>query len=98
MNPTNPYWTPPVKFVTHKLLKPIARNIGFQFRLPWPQPVTAGYYYGENPVWGRKEQVYTTQPEWFSTDNILPSSAGTPLINPHTKEMKYSRKDYTVQR
>ena len=97
MQATNPYWTPPAQFKTVKYLKPIARDLGFQFHLPWPLPVSAGYYYGENPVWGRKESVYSSQPEWFATDHIIPSSGGIPLMNPYTKEMTFNRQDYTVK-
>ena len=94
---THPYWTPPLVFGTRKSLKPIARDLGFQWQLPWPLPVTAGYYYGEQPVWGRRESVYSARPEWFAVDNIIPSSGNIPMVNPHTEEMKYSRKDYTVK-
>ena len=98
MQPTNPYWTPPVQFTRRKKLKPIARDLGFQFALPWQLPVSAGYYYGENPVWGRREMVFSAQPEWFSTDHIIPSSGNIPLMNPYTEEMKFSRANYTVKR
>ena len=98
MNITNPYWTPPTKFTTHKHLKPIARDLGFHFSLPWPLPVTAGYYYGEQPPLGRRELVFSSQPEWFATDNILPSSGGIPLVNPYTAEMQFKRSDYTIKR
>ena len=95
---TNPYWTPPVEFTTRKKLLPITNNMGFQFTLPWQLPSTAGYYYGENPVWGRREYVYSAQPEWYSVDNIVPSAGNVPLINPYTSAMKFSRADYTVKR
>jgi len=98
MNPTNPYWEPPVVYKARKHLKPIARDTGFRFQLPWPQPVSAGFYYGENPAWGRKEQVFSAQPEWYAVDNIIPSSGNIPMVNPHTREMKYKRSDYTVKR
>ena len=94
---TNPYWDPPTVFKTRKMLKPIARDLGFQFALPWPLPVSAGFYHGENPVWGRKQQVTASQPEWFATDNIIPSSGGIPLVNPHTAEMKFNRSQFTRQ-
>ena len=92
---TNPYWTPPVEFKTRKHLKPIARDLGFQWTLPWPQPSSAGYYFGQNPVWGRRQDVYSSLPEWFATDNIVPSTAGVPIMNPYTAEMKFSREKFT---
>ena len=94
---THPYWQAPKEYKPHTFQKPIARSIGFQFALPWRLPVTAGFYFGENPVWGRREQSTETQPEYFATDNIIPSSGGIPMINPHTQDMKYRREDHTVK-
>ena len=76
---------------------PIAHNLGFQWALPWPLPTTAGYYFGENPQWGRREYVTSSLPEWFAVDNILPSTGKQPLINPYTAEMRFSREDYTTR-
>ena len=92
---TNPYWEPPVVFKTRKFLKPIARDWGFQWTLPWPLPVTAGPYFGQNPQWGRRQNVYRSDGEWFATDNIIPSTAGIPLMNPYTEEMRFDREKYT---
>ena len=97
MNPTHPYWEPPTDFQTRKTLKPIARDLGFQFNIPWPLPVSAGYYFGENPPPGRKELVYDSRPEWYAVDNVIPSTAGIPLMNPYTEEMKFDRSKYTQQ-
>ena len=95
---THPYWEPPIEFKPRKQLKPIVRTMGFQFNLPWPLPVTAGYYYGEQPVPQRREYVYSSLPEWFATDDIMPSTGGIPLMNPYTHEMRFSRDDYTVRK
>ena len=95
---THPYWTPPVDFTTRKQLPPVARTYGFQWKLPWREPTTAGYYFGENPVWGRREQVFSSRPEYFAVDNIIPASGGHPLMNPLTKDMQFSRKHFTVQK
>ena len=95
---THPYWTPPVEFRTRKHMVPVARTTGFSWKLPWPLPTTAGYYFGENPVMGRREAVYSGKPEWFATDNVIPSSGNVPLINPYTPEMRFSRADYTVKK
>ena len=84
-----------MEFTKRKKLKPIARDLGFQFVLPWNQPTSAGYYFGENPVWGRRQDVYSSLPEWFATDNIVPSSGGIPITNPYTAEMKFSRAKFT---
>lgn len=97
MNPTQPYWTPPPVYSTRKTLKPVANTYGFQFTLPWPQPTSAGTYFGEGAVPGRRELVYRSDPEWHAVQNILPSSGGVPLINPYTAEMKFDREHYTAR-
>lgn len=97
MNPTQPYWTPPFKYKITKFQKPVVNTYGFQFTLPWPQTTTAGFYYGEGAVPGRRELVYRPDPEWFATQNIVPSSGGVPQINPYDPVYKFDREKYTVR-
>lgn len=101
MNATHPFWQVPVVFVGQKdfrqTLTPIARNLGFQFRIPWPLPVTAGFYDGQNPIWGRRELTFSSDPEYFSIEGTIPSTAGVPLVNPYTPAMQFSRKAVTTQ-
>ena len=97
MNPTSPYWTPPFQWRPQKTLQPITNTYGFQFTLPWNMPTSAGYYFGEGAVPGRRELVYRSDPEWFATQGILPSSGNVPLVNPYTQEMNFDRAHYTVR-
>jgi len=98
MNFTHPYWTPDASFRTQKFLKPISNNIGFTFQLPWPAPVTAGYYYGEGGenIFGRRTQVTDSRPEYFTVGgDVMPTTGGIPAFDPHGKVMTFSRKKYT---
>ena len=101
MNVTHPFWSAPKEFVGQKSFQqtftPIARNLGFQFQMPWPLPQTAGFYDGQNPVLGRRELVFSSQPEYFAVGNTIPSAGGVPLVNPYAPEMKFSRRNVTTQ-
>ena len=95
---THPYWTAPTQFRQQKMLRPISGDLGFQFNIPWPMPSSAGYYFGEEAPWGRREHVYSSLPEWFSVNNIVPASGGLPLVNPHSSEMTFDRERFTVRK
>lgn len=101
MNAIHPFWQPPKFFVGQKSFKqtltPIANNLGFQFQLPHPLPVTAGFYDGQNPMDGRRELVFSSNPEYFAVNNTVPSAGGVPLINPYTKAMQFSRRSVTAR-
>jgi hypothetical protein len=97
MNPTNPYWTPDPAYVKKTSLKPITNTLGFQFNLPWPDLSTSGFYYGENPVYGRRQLVYRSDPEYYARQNIIPSIGGVPRVNPYDKIYQFSREKYTVR-
>ena len=96
MNLTDPYWTPPTEYRPKKSLWDFTRDLGFRWTLPWPLPVSAGWYHGQGPRAGRREHVFRADPEWFAYDNIIPSTAGTPMVNPFSDEMKFRRSDYTI--
>ena len=97
MNPTSPYWNEPQVFLTGVKHQPLQeRRLGFQFDIPHPDPVTAGIYYGENPVAGRRELAYgTPQSEYFSVQNIIPSVGGIPRYNPYDRNYHYQRSHVT---
>ena len=97
MNPTNPFWTPEPAFIAQTSLKPISNTLGFQFNLPWPDPTTAGFYYGEGPQYGRRELIYRSDPEYFARQNILPSIGGVPRFNPYDPIYKFDRSRYTAR-
>ena len=92
---THPYWVAPAVFRPQKSVKPIAHDLGFQWTMQWPLPVTMGSYFGSNPEWGRRQDVYRSDPEFFAVDNIIPSTAGIPLMNPYTAEMRFDREKFT---
>ena len=96
MSFTHPYWTPSFNYRLRKSLKPISNNLGFQFNLPYPDPVTAGWYYGEGAPYGRRTVVTDSRPEFYTVGgNIMPSVNGIPRMDPHSSEMTFSRAKYT---
>ena len=98
MNLTNPYWRAPTEYNLQKFDKPISNSRGFLFNLPHRQPVTAGYYYGQNQpqVNTRKPQIVTdSRPEYYSVQNIIPTTGGRPLIDIKSKEMTFDRRKFT---
>ena len=93
-NLTNVYWNPPSFLQPHRGLKQID-NYGFLFKLPHPSIQTAGFYYGENPGYGRRELVYSDQPEYYAVDNTIPSSGGLPMVNLKNPYYSFKRSSVT---
>ena len=95
MNATSPYWAPE-SFLSKKKSQPLQeRRRGFQIDPPHRDPVTAGWYYGENPTPDRRELVYSAQPEWFAVQNVIPSVGGIPRFNPYDRIYHHKRSDVT---
>ena len=97
-NFTNVFWTAPKQFHTQTFLKPISGHLGFQINIPKPDPVTSGFYYGENPPINnvRAPTVVTrSDPEWYVVDGTMPTVAGHARMDPTSKAMKFSRAKYT---
>ena len=99
MNPSNPYWTAPLHYsFDTKFLKPVTHTLGFQMDLPWRLPTTVGEgYAGENAAPDRRELVYSTQGEYFATDNVVPSTGGQPQVNLYNPIYQFKRSDQTVK-
>jgi hypothetical protein len=97
MNVTNPYWAPDLKFTSIKTKPKISGTLGFHFDIPWPLPTTAGQFFGEGAVPGRREMSYGTQGEYFATDNIVPSTGGVPMVNIYDKHYSYKRSDHVFK-
>ena len=93
----HPYWTAPVSTRPQKFLKPMLNNLGWNFNIPHEDPVTAGFYYGEQPgIYGRRTIVTRSDPEYYTVSgNIMPSVNGIPRMDPYSREMRFSREDYT---
>ena len=98
MNPSNVYWSPPQYTTTS--LKPISGNLGFFLNLPYPDPVSTPFYYGEGNenIYGKRELVYSAFPEIFAIANVMPMTAGIPRIDPRSFHANYSRETHTVRR
>ena len=93
MNITNPYWNGDPMFLPHKGLAPI-NNHGFFFKLPHRDVQTAGFYFGENPGYGRRELASRSDPEYFAVQGKIPASGGVPQINPKNPIYKFKRSDF----
>ena len=95
---TNVYWAPQKEYQPRTFLKPVSGHLGFLNVIPKPDPVTAGYYYGQNPPISnvRPPAVITkAEGEYFAVGGELPTVAGKPRVDPKSKEMQFSRKKYT---
>ena len=96
---SNPYWAPDLRFNTQKTKPLLDKTLGFEFDIPWPLPVTVGFYAGEGALPGRRELSYQQphQSEYFATDNIIPATAGVGLVNPYAPHFKFKRSDVTFK-
>ena len=95
MNLTNPYWSDPPMFQPHKGARRFENNYGFFFKLPVDDIQTAGYYFGENPGYGRRELVMRSDPEYFLPQNIVPASGGLVKYDVKDAIYKFRRSDHT---
>ena len=95
MNLTNPYWSDPPMFQPHKGARRFENNYGFFFKLPVDDIQTAGYYFGENPGYGRRELVMRSDPEYFLPQNIVPASGGLVKYDVKDPIYKFRRSDHT---
>ena len=97
MNPSNVYWSPPQYTTTS--LKPISGNLGFLMNLPYPDPVSTSFYYGEGSenIYGKRELVYSTFPEMYAVGNVMPMTAGIPRVDTRGILTTHSREKYTGQ-
>ena len=95
---TNVYWAPQKDFTTQTFLRPVSGHLGFQIKIPVPEPVSSGYYYGENPPITnvRKPEIVTrSDPETFVVGGEMPVVAGRPIVDPKSKEMQFDRRKFT---
>ena len=90
---TNVYWQPEKYNTPRQFQKPISGHLGIDFDIPKQDPVTAGWYFGQNPVLvtaQRKSLSRGAQPEYFlSGDKVLPTVGGYPRLPKHL--FKFSR-------
>ena len=97
MNPQNPYWTVPAMFKAHKGLQGYQNNLGFFFKTPVADIQTSGYYWGDNPGYGRRELVMAggERPQYYAVDGTLPGSGGVPKYDPKSPYYKVKRSAFT---
>ena len=94
MRATNPAYAPadyPVSFPM-----PLTGHLGYQIDIPHMPPVSTPFYFGENPVIGRRELVTSTQGEYFAVDNIVPMlTEKIPLVDLTDPAYTFSRAKHT---
>lgn len=95
MNITNPYWTPPPIFNTgQKGQQSFENSYGFFFQLPHADVQTAGFYFGENPGYGRRELAFRSDPEYHAVDKTIPASGGVPKYNIYDPIYSFKREKF----
>ena len=96
MRATNPaYHAPNTDYPVSSLL-PMTGHLGFQIDIPHRAPVATPYYFGENPVIGRRELVTRADPEYFAVDNVIPMlTEKVPLVDLSDPSYAFSRAKFT---
>lgn len=96
MKATNPYYTAPDTDYPVQFTMPLTTHLGFQIDIPHRAPLATPYYFGENPVVGRRELVTRPDPEYFAINNIIPMlTPKIPLVNINDPSYTFSRAKYT---
>ena len=91
---TSPYWVAPASTV--RFVMPVDNTLGYQIDIPYPPPVATPWYFGENPVIGRRELVMRADPEYFAVDGIIPYLAPKiPLVDIFDPSYAFDRSKYT---
>ena len=86
-------WHAPELEITRS--EPYFRDYGHSFNMPWVMPHTAGFWnYGTIPT--EKKLILKDDPEFFATNNIIPSTGGNPVINPDNRIFAFDRNDYMI--
>ena len=97
MNITSPYWSN-ASFEPITSLKPLTQHLGFQFRIPWPEPVTvSSMYFGSGARPDRRELTTIPYGEYYAVSNTIPATGGQPLININEPRFKFSRDRFTFK-
>ena len=89
MTPVNVFWIEPKEFRGQNFMPmdPSERGLGFFPEIPYPQPVSSPFYYGENAIPDRRELNFSALPELFAIDDRLPENSVSPN-NPIAKVEK----------
>lgn len=95
MSITNAYWVSPIASHTSLASNILGNHLGNQ--IPWYPPkraVSAGLYFGDNPIINRRELIYTpfTSLRYANTKRY----SGLPSINPNSMAAKFDRSKYVI--
>ena len=98
MSFTNVYWAPEKYTRAQRFDKPVTGHLGIDFDFIPRDPVTAGYFHGENqagfPNTQAREIVTDARPEYFTAgEGVVPTVAGQPRVG--KEELKFDRKKFT---
>ena len=90
---TSAFRPPPIDQVDY----PYPMNtLGFHIDIPHRPPVATPWYFGENPVEGRRELVTRADPEYFAVNNIVPwLTPKIPLVDITDPSYRFSRANWT---
>ena len=92
MNPSSSYWQPGGFFQKNSpSFKSFAHHTGFLINIPYPDPVSTPFYFGQNPEWGRRSYAYSTLPELHTIGGIMPTTAGIPRVSPYSFAARANR-------
>lgn len=96
MRATNPFYTAPDTDYTVSYTMPLTGHLGYQIDIPYEAPMATPFYFGENPVIGRRELVTRPDPEYFAIDNVVPMlTEKIPLVDLSDPSYSFSRAQYT---
>lgn len=96
---TSVFYTAPSTTLNYQVGAPYFSHDGILYNIPYRQPVSTGFVYGEGNqnVLGEQKLVFDTRPETMPVAGMLPVNGGFPSINPHSEENRFSREDYTLR-
>ena len=93
---TNVYWQPEAyaHFPERSYLFPITRHLNMDWEIPAHEPVTAGWYFSENPVIPNVHDKISLnpRPEYFAVGGEVVTRGGRVALS--KEEQKYKRKFY----
>lgn len=96
MRATNPAYTAPDTDYPVSFTMPMTGHLGYEIDIPYSAPMSTPYYFGENPVIGRRELVTRADPEYFAIDNVIPMlTEKIPLVDLSDPSYSFSRAKYT---
>ena len=74
--------------------EPYFRDYGHSFAMPWVMPHTAGFWnHGTIPT--EKKLILRDDPEFFATNDIIPSTGRMPVIDPGDPVYRFDRNDFS---